>query len=66
MSQLVKLTGVGVGDRQFTIEHSQNILNIKALPKVWKLNDPNYKLVGGVIVPATVPQVETSGIKSDK
>ena len=66
MSQLVKLTGVGVGDRQFTIEHAQNILNIKALPKVWKLNDPNYKLVGGVIVPATVQQSETSGVKSDK
>ena len=66
MSQLVKLTGVGVGDKQFTIEHAQNILNIKALPKVWKLNDPNYKLVGGVIVPATVQQGVTADVKSDK
>ena len=59
MSILVTLNGVGVGDKQFEIEHAQNILNITALPKAWKLNDPNYKFVGkpgkGVLVPANAP-----------
>ena len=64
MSILVTLNGVGVGDKQFEIEHAQNILNITALPKTWKLNDPNYKFVGkpgkGVLVPANAPAQETT------
>jgi hypothetical protein len=50
--QTVTLTGVGVGLREFSIEHAENLLNLglKNPPKTWDLTDNSFDFVNGKLI----------------
>lgn len=46
----VTLIGVGVGDKEFDIEHAERVLSNRVPPKVWKLNDDRYSYKNGKLI----------------
>ena len=49
----VKLTGKGVGEKTFDLDHAQRIFDLqkKNPPATWSLSDPNYTVVKNKIEP---------------